>query len=711
VSGEVLYRKWRPPSFADIVGQGPITQTLTQAVATGRTSHAYLLCGPRGTGKTSTARVLAKALNCTNRPEGEGNPCGQCESCLAIDRGNFVDLIEIDAASNRGIDAMRDLREKVRFAPTQGRSKVYIIDEAHALTADASNAFLKTLEEPPPRSVFVLATTEPHQLPPTIISRCQRFDFHRISPADVVERLGEIAEAEGTSVSPEVLRTIARAAGGSLRDGTNLLDQIITSFGANVTMEQVKELFGTGGEDRALALVKHLLAGSTTSALELINAVASEGQDLRPLHRMTVDFLRAALLMKTGVHDALELSKEAQSELSLAASNVALEHLLRSLRLFGQLTLKFDQPSPLPLELATVELSLDPEPAATRQAAAPAPQAVAPQPRQQQQPPQPQRPMPQQDRPSDVAPQPRPQQQPPQRPASTPAASDGAAPTTPAAPIAPAAQAPVFDPNATPEERLTAQWPAMLRALSRVPRRRFDVAALLRSSSKRTIDGQTLVVRFTHQSNGERLDTEMEEPKCRIEVEKVLEQALGPGFTLRIEAEDSRIAGARKSDEPGHLVRAAISIGGQVIPGAVAPIAEPTPEPAVEAVAVVEPEPVAEVVVEPEPVAEVVVEPEPEPTPEPVAKVVEPEPTPEPVAEVVEPEPTPEPMAEVVEPEPQEELVAEVVEPEPEPEPAPVAEVVEPDPQEELERVPVTTPADPAQQSLFEELPSEQKLP
>jgi hypothetical protein len=258
----------------------------------------------------------------------------------------------------------------------------------------------------------------------------------------------------------------------------------------------------------------------------------------------------------------------------------------------------------------------------------------------------------------------------------------------------------VFDPNATPEERLAAQWPAMLRALSRVPRRRFDVAALLRSSSKRTIDGQVLVVRFTHQSNGERLDTELEEPKCRIEVEKVLEQALGPGFTLRIEAEDSRIAGARNADEPGHLVRAAMSLGGQVIPGAVAPAPEPTPEPVVEVV--VEPEPT------PEPVAEVVVEPE--PTPEPVAEVVvEPEPTPEPVAEVVvEPEPTPEPAADVVEPEP----VAEIVEPEPTPEP--VAEVVvepEPEPQEEMERVPVTSPADPAQQSLFEELPGEQKLP
>jgi DNA polymerase-3 subunit gamma/tau len=581
MSGEVLYRKWRPPRFADIVGQGPITQTLIQAIATGRTAHAYLLCGPRGTGKTSTARVLAKALNCTMRPPGFGDPCGNCHACLAIERGNFVDLIEIDAASNRGIDEMRDLREKVRFLPTQGKYKVYIIDEAHALTNDAFNAFLKTLEEPPPHSVFILATTEPHRLPATIISRCQRYDFRRISPTDVVERLGEIAASEGVDVTPEVLRAVSRAAGGSLRDATNMLDQLITSFGAKVNIEQVRELLGIGGEERAIALVKHLLTDNTTAALELINAVTAEGQDIRPLHRMVVDFLRAALLMKSGVKDSLELSKEAYTELSFAATNTSIEHILRALRLFGQVSLKFDQPSPLPLELATVELSLSPQVTVLQQAAALAVAPIAAAPAHQQ---TPQRSsgksayVPQQQRPQQAPgypPQQRPQGQSQQQ---------GEGPPQVSVPQRPA-PAPI-DPNAPVEERLIAAWPTILRALNRVPRRRFDVAALLRSSTKRHIVGAELFIHFTHISNSERLQDELEDPRCRLEVERILEQVLGGHYMIRVETDTKRNTANLNADNPGHLVRAAMSLGGQVIPHATPGAASPEPkidEPAAEA--------------------------------------------------------------------------------------------------------------------------------
>ena len=554
MAGEVLYRKWRPPRFSDIVGQGPITQTLTQAVAHGRTAHAYLFCGPRGTGKTSTARVLAKSLNCTMRPPTIGDPCGACDNCRAIDNGSFIDLIEVDAASNRGIDEIRDLREKVRFAPTVGRNKVYIIDEAHALTNDAFNAFLKTLEEPPPHSVFVLATTEPERLPPTIVSRCQRFDFHRIAMQDMTERLAGIAQEEGVEVSPEVLRLIGRASSGSLRDGTNLLDQLITSFGSRVTVEQARELLGISGEESALALVKHLLTGNTAQALEVINSVADEGVDLRPLHRMTVELLRAALLIKSGAASSLDLSKDAESQLSFVANSVSLEQIMRALRLFGHVSFRFDQPSPLPLELAAVELGLPPETAAPAPAVAtPAPAAAAPRPAQPPSgPPTP--------RPTAPAPAQPTHRRPPPSPVPVPAAS--------------------VDPSAPIDQRLHALWPTILKSLMGAPKRKFDVAALLRSSGHREIRGSDLIVTFPHQSNSERLMGELEDPRCRMEVERRLQEALGQQLTVVVDTGEQRSNGERSGEAGGgHLIRAAVGYGGQVVNEAPQPAPAPAPAP------------------------------------------------------------------------------------------------------------------------------------
>ena len=552
MAGEVLYRKWRPPRFSDIVGQGPITQTLTQAVAHGRTAHAYLFCGPRGTGKTSTARVLAKSLNCTMRPPSVGDPCGACDNCRAIDNGSFIDLIEVDAASNRGIDEIRDLREKVRFAPTVGRNKVYIIDEAHALTNDAFNAFLKTLEEPPPHSVFVLATTEPERLPPTIISRCQRFDFHRIAMQDMTERLTGIAQEEGVEVSPEVLRLISRASGGSLRDGTNLLDQLITSFGSRVSVEQARELLGISGEESALALVKHLLTGNTAQALEVINGVADEGVDLRPLHRMTVEMLRAALLIKSGAASSLDLSRDTQSQLTFAAESVPLEQIMRALRLFGRVSFRFDQPSPLPLELAAVELGLPPETPAPAAAAPAPPAAAAPRPVQ----------------PSAASPAPR------------PAAPVPAQPAYRRPPPPPAPPAPPLDPSAPIDQRLIAQWPSILKSLAHVPKNKFQIAALLRSSGHREVRGDNLIVTFPHQSNSERLMGELEDPRLRMEVERVLQEALGQPLTVVVATGEQRPNGDRSGETAGgHLIRTAVGYGGQVVGEAPQTQATPAPSP------------------------------------------------------------------------------------------------------------------------------------
>ena len=353
MTSQVFYRKWRPQTLAEIVGQAQVTQTLANALSSGRVSHAYLFYGPRGTGKTSTGRILAKALNCLTN--GRGEPCNSCDMCQAITGGRALDVIEVDAASNTGVDDIRSLREKVNYAPNQARYKVYIIDEVHMLSNSASNALLKTLEEPPPYVVFILATTEAHKVPATILSRCQRFDFRRISRTDVTSKLARICDTEGIKLEPEGLNLIAKSATGSLRDAENLLEQLTTYYGSEIGLHQVQAILGITGDQRAKELVAHLVASDVAGGVATINSVNSDGLDLRQFNREVVEYLRQLLLVKAGSEDAVDLTAEDKAELKELAAKTSLAQISKAIKLFGQLELGFDNYSTLPLELALVD--------------------------------------------------------------------------------------------------------------------------------------------------------------------------------------------------------------------------------------------------------------------------------------------------------------------------------------------------------------------
>lgn len=356
MTSQVFYRKWRPRTLSEVVGQEHVTKTLRHAVANGRIAHAYLFCGPRGTGKTSTGRILAKAINCLNPEQGE--PCNKCQICQAFNEGSALDIIEIDAASNRGIDEIRALREKVNYAPNLARYKVYIIDEVHMITKEASNAFLKTLEEPPPHAIFILATTEPHKVLATILSRCQRFDFHRLSQAAVIAKLKYICEKEDIRIELEALRLIAKVTTGSLRDAENLLEQLVAYYGNQIELHQVQTMLGISGDLRIRELAKHIINKDVTAGLKTINSVSADRLDLRQFNRELIDYLRDLLLVKSGSEEVVDATSDDLAEIKNLAASASLDYLLTAIKCFSEIDFRLNSYSPLPLELALVDCVL-----------------------------------------------------------------------------------------------------------------------------------------------------------------------------------------------------------------------------------------------------------------------------------------------------------------------------------------------------------------
>ena len=360
MSYTALYRKWRPTSFEEVRGQDHIVKTLKNQINSGRIGHAYLFCGTRGTGKTSIAKIFARAVNCEHPVDG--SPCGECSMCRQIAEGASLNVVEIDAACNNGVEKIRDIREQVQYPPTDGRYRVYIIDEVHMLSIGAFNALLKTLEEPPSYVIFILATTEVHKIPITILSRCQRYDFKRISIDTIAGRLAELTQAEQIDVDDRALRYVARAADGSMRDALSLLDQCVAfHFGEKLTYDNVLEVLGAVDNRVFSKLFQAVLASDTKACIREIEEMIIQGRDLSQLVNDFVWYMRNLLIAKTTDEpgDMLDMSEENLAVLKEEAAGVDTETLMRYIRIFSELSgqLRYASQKRILVEIAFIKLT------------------------------------------------------------------------------------------------------------------------------------------------------------------------------------------------------------------------------------------------------------------------------------------------------------------------------------------------------------------
>ena len=459
-----LYRRYRPGSFADIVGQTSVVRTLTNAITEDRLHHAYLFTGPRGTGKTSIARILAKAVNCVDGPTP--SPCGTCESCTTITAGTSLDVIELDMASHGGVDDARDLRERAQFAPTTGRRKVYILDEVHMASTAAFNALLKLIEEPPGHVMFAMATTDPQKVLPTILSRVQRLDLRRVDAEDVAAHVVRIVTAEGSSIEEAAVDAVVRAGDGSVRDTLSILEQVLAFAGGGITAEHVAQVLGTTPSATITDVVERLIAADVAGLLATVARLVDEGQDLRRFTLDLVGRLRDLLVLQAAPDhpELVDATREQRDRLVEQASRLPRERVLAALETLSATVVEQRQGAPrLPLELAFAQLTMPRSPAAAAPVPAPAP-AATPAP----------------------APTPAPVPAPAPAPAPTPAPAPAPAPAPEPAPEpepAPAA-APATEPDPEPEPE-PAPAPAGTVTLETVVARWDAVVELVRQASPR----------------------------------------------------------------------------------------------------------------------------------------------------------------------------------------------------------------------------------
>jgi DNA polymerase-3 subunit gamma/tau len=510
-----FYRKYRPTTWSDVVGQAHVVDTLRNAVAAERVGHAYLFAGPRGTGKTSVARLLAKAVNCEHKDPAK-RPDDTCENCISVQNGSFLDLIEIDAASNTSVEDVRDLRDKINFSPNRGRYKVYIIDEVHMLSQAAFNALLKTLEEPPPHAIFILATTEMHKIPATVLSRCQRHEFRRLPINEMVGQLEKIAKQENISADKAALELIARQATGSLRDAESLLDQLASTDGT-IKLDWAQQVLGTSTSMAVLDLLDALITKNAGAGLDQIHQALDAGSDPRQFARQIVDYLRGVMLLRMGAPLGPEFGNEENERLKSHSKALSIPELLRVITLFNEAATETKtawQPG-LPLEMAFVA-AIEDAPAIQT---APVPSGVQP------------------------------------KNVSTPQAKTASA--SPAHSV-PAKQPAAASPTGGVTELDNQSW---LKIKDKLKTRDANLHALLNSVRARELRGNALYLAFA----SELLKEKMEKKENMDMIQTVLDEVMGGKMEVRC-----FLATAKSTDLPAGvdtsgMVAAAVRLGGEIV--------------------------------------------------------------------------------------------------------------------------------------------------